>query len=252
MRLHVDFAPIAAAVQRGAMTADERAAFIRALGAAALSHWKRLAQSELRSTSRDYVAGLSMEPEEGGDGVKIVLEGVIPNMVEHGWPGGDQRAFLLNSPKARTAKDGSKYLAVPFRHGTPGTSGRNVGAPMPASIHAAAKQLEPSLSAPNGGTKWGGRLKPTSQGVTPKAAKILSTKAKPWHATSVYMGMVRKEKTYERATQSSYMTFRMISSRVRRAAQHWYHPGITPRRFAEATQRHLDKLVADYAAKRTG
>jgi hypothetical protein len=90
-----------------------------------------------------------------------------------------------------------------------------------------------------------------------KAAKaILERKEKPWHATSIYTGMVRKEKTYESATQSSYQTFRTISEGVIRgevdekgkAKQHWFHPGISARRFAPRVQKHLEKISMSLVA----
>jgi len=225
---------------------------LQGIGAAAVQKWKRLAQTELTSSSRDYAAGIQVFYE--GNSAFVELVGTLPNLIENGFPGGDMRDWMLKSPKAKRGKNG-RYLVIPFRHGTPGTGGRNVGTAMPAAIHDVAKVLGATLSRPgvggrDGKTAWGERLHAgLSMGKT--ARKILLRKEKSWHASSIYTGMVRKEKTYERATQSSYQTFRTISERVIRgekdeqgkATQHWYHPGVAARRFAPKVQKHVEKLA---------
>lgn len=217
---------------------------LQGLGAAARQKWVSLAQKNLGSTSRDYIAGIQLTVE---DRVAVLeLVGKLPNMLERGWPGGDMREWMLKSPKAKQGKNGP-YLVVPFRHGAPGTSGRNTGAPMPTSIHQVAKQLAPTVSRPSapgspGGTKWGGRLHPGLP-MSKKAKEHLTRKAKPFHTTSLHMGMVRKQKTYEKATQSSYQTFRTISQHSNAPGKHWVHPGIKPRRFARDVQKHVEHIA---------
>jgi len=62
--------------------------------------------------------------------------------IEQGMPGYDMKRVLRTSLKARVAKDGSRYLIIPFRHGTPGSqSFRSV---MPEHVHELARQLAPS------------------------------------------------------------------------------------------------------------
>lgn len=223
---------------------------IRGIGQAALQYWKKLAQEELKSTARDYIAGLAVT--YASDVVRIDLVGVLPNMIEHGWRGGDMREWMLKSPRAKQGKHGP-YLVVPFRHGTPKSSGRNVGRPMPASIHAAAKLLAPTVSRPRIGglyheigkkhTVYGDRLKPTSRGVKEDARKILTSKEKPWHTTSIFTGMIRKEKLYEKKKQSHYTTFRTISQHTNDPERHWIHPGIRAKRFAPRVQQHVSKMA---------
>lgn len=223
---------------------------LQGLGAAGMQKWKKLAQTNLRSTSRDYAAGLGIEYT--ANQAIITLEGMLPNMIENGWPGGDMRKWMLQSPKAKMGKNG-RYLIVPFRHGTPGTSGRNVGAPMPGSIYQVAKNLAPTISRPGtggGNTKWGGRLHPGLP-MAAKTKKLLQAKAKPHHTTSLFMGMVRKEKTYEGATQSSYSTFRVISEKSN-GKGHWIHPGVKAKRFAPQVQAYVEKISAAIIATALG
>lgn len=228
---------------------------LEGLGAAARAEWISLASDELRSTSRDYIQSISQVALEEKR-ASIQLVGVLPNMVEQGWPQTDLRETVLTSPKAKTAAKGHRYLAVPFRHGTPGTKGSNVGPAMPKPIHNVAKTLAATMTAPGrpGMTVKGERLH-AGMPMGRQARQILETKIRPWHTTSIYTGMIRKVATYgERAgggpvMQASYQTFRTISDAVKRDSRHWVHPGIKARHLAEKVQafvgRVATKVVSD-------
>lgn len=222
---------------------------LRAIGAAARAEWISLAGSELKSSSRDYIQGIS-EPKFSERSVQIQLTGMLPNMVEQGWPETDLRTTVLRSPKAKTNKDGGKYLAVPFRHGTPGSGGSNVGLPMPKAIHQAAKGLQTT-------DRWGtvprlsgsSRLTLSTPGLTKPAIKILESKQKDWHSTSIYTGMIRKLATYgatqagRKVTQTSYSTFRTISSSVKNDPRSWLHPGIKKRELAKKVEKYIKEVL---------
>lgn len=224
---------------------------LKGLGAATMHYWKALAQKELRSTARDYINALEHREEDG----KVVIElkgdgNPLPVMIEQGWPGGDMRDWMLKSDKAKQGAEGP-YLVVPFRHGTPGTGGRNVGNVMPGPIHEVARKLVPQLSRPGkpvssaGGatTVHGTRLHP---GLPMKAAarKILERKEKPWHATSIYMGMIRKAQPTRAGQQTSgYTTFRTISTHTREPGKHWVHPGIRARHLARKVRKHVVRIA---------
>jgi hypothetical protein len=224
------------------------------LGAAAMAEWTRLAQVNLRSSSEDYIDGLQYN--SGDDRVTITLEGMLPNMIENGWPGGDMRQWLLKGPNVKMGKNGP-YNTVPFRHGTPGTTGRNVGRPMPMAIYGVAKGLRATVSRPGpavggyGGrtTLYGERLGYYSRGMTEQAKHILERVEKPWHAVSIYKGMIRERKKYNKATQTGgYTTFRRISMHSR-GKLHWIHPGIKPpRKFALQVQKHIESIAASVVA----
>lgn len=220
------------------------------LGRAAESNWKNTAKRELKSTAKDYIDGISRYEENGISGKTTVIElnGRVPNMVEQGWGGGDMRAWMLRSRGVKTGKNG-RYAVIPFRHGTPGTSGRNVGAAMPKPIHRIAKDLEATRTVRSGTdkrarTQWGGRLKPGSG--SKAADRILATKMKPHHTTGVHSGMVRQAAKYPSGKQSSkYTTFRTISenSGVKdEKGEHlsWLHPGIQARHLAKRVRAKME------------
>jgi len=239
------------AVRDLAPTATDLQRIARGLGQAAVLKWKQLGQQGLKSTRRDYVQGIKMEPGKGGS-VTVSLEGVVPNLIENGFPGGDMRRWMLKSPKARMGKNGP-YLVVPFRHGSPGSSGANTGNPLPPSVHALAKKLAPTLSRPAtpGGTpgavKYGERMGP-HLARSAKTRKLLTEKKKPWHTSNLYAGMIREEKKYAKATQNQYTTFRTISMHTNDPDRHWIHPGITPRRYARKVRDYLNRVSTDIVA----
>lgn len=87
--------------------------------------WLRIAQARLKSTRADYVQGL-----QHGEtlvtrviGVNTVFEvqlvGKMPNNIEFGMASFDMKTVRpgwLGGSKAKTSKDGTKYVTIPFRH----------------------------------------------------------------------------------------------------------------------------------------
>lgn len=221
----------------------------------ARNEWIKLAGERLSSSRRDYINGIQ-NVELSGMLATVALVGVMPNNVEHGMPAYDMHTTLLgpdvpvvpwgSGERGKHArKGGGFYRVIPFRHQTPGTLGQGGGAPMGTQykgalgdeeakslgkkIHKAAKKLAPTTGAPGEKTKWGERL---PEGLAPK----LSEK----HSTDIYAGMVRQEKTYKGATQSTYTTFRVISDGV---PDKWMHPGIEAVHIADDVQKYVEKVA---------
>jgi len=219
---------------------------VRGLASAARTNWVQMAQAKLNTSSRDYVQGIS-QPEEIRPGVmEITLLGRVPNMIEQGWPGPrDLRMTVIpNARTKHTSKEGHTYVFVPFRHGSPSSSGKNVGRRMPKEIYQVAKHLTARISHRGKGTlQQGGRLfegmtHVGSKQVSQAARELLQVKVQPWHSTSLYTGMVREQKTYQKATQSSYTTWRTISTNpdAQTDQRKWQHPGIPARHFVKEVQ----------------
>lgn len=187
----------------------------------ARAKWVGLAKGGLKTTRQDYIRGL--QKTTARDGVATVaLLGTLPNLIENGMPATDLRSTLLGpripvaprgqKGKRETEKGNEYYRSIPFRHQTPESEGTKA-APMGSAygegdsasigrdIYTAAKKLKATTSDPYGGVKYGERLPAELTGLL-----------KPHHKSDIYAGMIREEKTYEKATQSSYMTFRMIST----------------------------------------
>lgn len=215
----------------------------------------RLAKERLHTSEREYVGGVQPVQFRGRT-ASIVLTGVVPNMVEQGWPAHDLRDTVLRSAKTRTSKDGHRYLSIPFRMNMPGASGRNgnvIGAPYEATDRSAlgdqtvqslraqvsrdARALSPSVMDGRK-MKWGERLSAAQGGPL----------LRPRHATGLYTGMYRKEKQYGKTKQSTYGTFRTISTnpdsiRADGTGMNWSHPGIEARNLFQVANEYLARVA---------
>jgi len=250
VRIRVNLQPAAATILAALPARADRNRIVKGLGAAAMGHWKTIAQQRLTSTSRDYIKGLQYS--ESGGKAYIVLVGRLANMVENGWPGGDMRDWMLSGPGVRQGKKGP-YRNVKFPHGWAGAGGRNTGRPMPKAIWAESKKLTATLSRPGvgvgkqGKTVWGERLH-TGRALKDAARAILNRKEKPWHATSIYTAMVRHGQHEAKGiVTAGYSTWRRISRHkptgpARRES--WLHPGIKPgKHLAKEVQTHVESLA---------
>jgi hypothetical protein len=212
--------------------------------------WSRTAEQELSSSRKRYVESLQIH-DEGGNSMSVVLHGSFPNMIESGCTAFDMKEGFAKSLKAKKTKDGGWYLTIPFRFGTPGSIGESFSGIMPEEVYREAKKLKGSITKDvmvDGNivsdNQWGGKLKSLDlpeqyqQKFTRPAfsslgnADINAKSEEAYeHKSNIYEGMVHNEKTYEKATQSTYNTFRRVSSNS--AANSWIHQGIDARNIAE-------------------
>lgn len=161
------------------------------------------------------------------------------SIIEDGIQAYDMKPGLLASPKAKTNKDGGKWITVPYRHGTPGT----VGLPsMPKNVYSMANKL--GFSRRNNAVKalftgrkyeWGGRLKELPQGQRSHFGSHPGS-GYTWK-NGQYSGMVRAGGK----GHSQYLTFRRVSENS--DPRSWQHPGVEPRPIREAVVENTRKDV---------
>lgn len=151
-------------------------------------------------------------------------------VIETGQPARDMKPALLASPKAKTGKDGKKYITIPFRHGTPGAVGMQS---MPKNVYNQAKNLGYSrknnmlVSLFTGRKyKWGGRLADSAQGQRSHSGNHPGARY-TWKS-GMYSGMVKMGK----GGHSQYMTFRRVSENSDPRA--FMFPGVKPRPIRQA------------------
>lgn len=225
------------------------------LAESARNHWIGLADAEFFTTKRDYIHGIQPVTTQAGQAT-ISLVGVLPNLLENGMSERDLHETLLgpNVPISPPGEYGKHlfirpggqvgyYRSIPFRHGTP-DSGGAVGAPMGYAyrnseavadwkklgekVYGAAKKLKPTKGMPGGGVAYGGRLQ---AGLAPLL--------KPHHKSDIYAGMVKEAKTYVKATQSQYVTFRMIST----GSEGWIRPATEGRKLVQKVSEFTARLA---------
>ena len=227
---------------------DEIKERVFTLAEMARGEWIRQAQHNLGSSAMDYIAGI--QPVKMGDTYAMVtLVGKLPNDIENGKGPYDMKPGLLAGPNAKTGKGGNRYNTVPFRHGTPGSTGKRVGAPMPQThttpkgraasfIYTAAKRLSPSIETGAGKTAWGGRTGDFGgYGIRTQLPVAGGRPGAYTWKTSPYDSMVKIAKTYKSATQNQYVTFRRVSDKS--DPNSWWHPGIQARHFATKVANYI-------------
>jgi hypothetical protein len=101
------------------------------------------AQQELKRTRQRYIRNIKLVDSGRMEGTVLLdySKDKLVEMIEEGHAAFDMKDAMLASPKARTGKNGKKYLTIPFRWGVPGTIGEsdNFTFVMPAEIHKAVK-----------------------------------------------------------------------------------------------------------------
>lgn len=90
-----------------------------AIGNDAVMRWKSLARMALGRKADVYIKGIRPAKCEGNK-LRLVLEGTVPNLIEHGQAPYDQRDVLLRpgSKNVRYSKKLYRYAAIPV--GGPG------------------------------------------------------------------------------------------------------------------------------------
>lgn len=175
------------------------------------SQWETIAQQRLTTTRSDYLLGLSadnsMEFPDGFTGV-LTLRGKWPNMLESGFPSYDMKSGFENGKRVKSKKDGGWYTTIPFRQRTPETTGSAVGGnAMPDDIYSQARAL-----------RAGAKLTGTEANYPPS----VSFKGYQ-HKNGIYEGIKKVTKTYDKATQNQYVSFRRVSDKS--DPNSWWHPG---------------------------
>jgi len=214
--------------------------------------WINHAMQTLGSSSADYIAGIQPVKVDG-DWCHIHLVGELPNNIENGMAPYDMKPGMLAGPNAKRTKKGIKYNVIPFRHGTPGSTGKRVGSPMPSTgltpkgnkksmIYNAARKLKVSTEKSTGGTAWGGRTGDfNGYGMrTQLPIKKGRPGAYAWK-TSPYANMYKVAKTYDKATQHQYTTFRRVSENS--DSNSWWHPGIKPRKLVQHVHSYITDII---------
>jgi hypothetical protein len=263
------------------------------LADAARAKWIKIAGQRLHSTAQTYIEGI--QPVQAEPGVRTIsLVGWLPVKLEEGWEGMNLRLSLLGPnaknrhPLLKTVVPGQPrvrvgwYANVPFRHGTPGSTGL-AGMPMgeaygprgpqskriewtvntqhrpmsPERARAFGKDVYDALRSLEQVARSRGRKGPVS--LPERMGGPLLARH---HTTGIYTGMrrIRKpyanEKTGKTTMQSQYFTWRRISD-VNPVG--WIHPGFAAHRFSNEAMKHVEKIAPAtinmllmFAAKRAG
>ena len=233
---------------------------VRAVAQQATSNWiEAVRRAKLWSGEKDAYAA-TIRFEMTGDFSAVVMSDYKhAEEIETGRPARDLKKMLGTSLKVRLTSKGSRYLIIPFRHGTPGNNAH--GPSMPQHVHDIAKDLKPSkvtgqkqrlsgtgamdtktkkyLTVNQNTYSWGGRLPAGSMGPNMKGK------------SDRFAGMVKFDtSTPGGAKSSSYMTFRVMSEN----SKGWIIPPQPGLHLAENVAKEMQPMaerVFQEAVKRT-
>lgn len=246
--VNLDLGPIVD-LQKEFRTSVDKAMKNAARDLAAMTHAHILeeAQAKLHSTREKFVKALSIQQVDEDTWVielakdaMFIEEGIKPNT--------DMLDGLLKSPKAKTAKDGSRYLVVPFDH----KKGQASQTPAAKSLTDTIKNEMKSRGISYGGIEKdaNGKAKTgllhsfdimknpvkTAQGPGQGhgpigAVKQGATGIPHLQGVRVYQTPV-KGKDGKESIKKSIMTFRIASSKMKGQGR-WIHPGLEAKRFLD-------------------
>ena len=196
---------------------------IAQLAQATYSEGIRLAQQRLKTSKQDYIRSLNLY-DIGSNIYVISLTGDQANYIEDGFQGFDQKPGLLNGPKAKISKKGTIYNTIPFTHNPYSKAPLNdKGTQLRSDLLKViqANNLDKIIKDASGTPK---------QGIV---ARLKNTGVRNLE------GLVKIQKTYDKATQSRYVSFRRVSENS--PSTSWIHPGYKGARIFDD----LDKYVED-------
>lgn len=211
-------------------------------------NWTNEATKKLKSTRNEYINNLQIKKITDYHRA-IVLEGVLPNMIEQGVSAFDMKIGFKKSSKVKysvkTDKNGNEivswYLTIPFRHGTPGIVGENSAFSliMPEEIYEIIKYKNENSPIKKSEMPIGFDM--------PKSRKqiVLPTRTIPeyTHKSSIYEGLVKKTGQYDKIKQNTYLTFRRVGENS--DDDSWIHKGIQAHNFMQKALQssNIDILV---------
>lgn len=230
---------------------DEGRRAAQLLGPAAHGHLLELANQRLHSRREMYIQGLHFQ-QESDETFVIVLDSKV-RWIDDGLPKYDMKPGLLASPKAKTAKDGSRYMTIPFNHG-PGRGPTSTTPPQQALIQTLKAEMKTRNipwakleNGPGGQPKQGllhsfdimNRPLRTSQGLGQGKGPVGQVVQGPTGIPHLQGVRVYQKPNAKGKMQRSIMTFRTVSSRM--GNDRWMYPGVRGVLLIEETARWIQE-----------
>lgn len=244
--INLDIGPVAKLASEFRDTVDKAMRdAVQALTAQTHAHIAEQVNSKLHSTREKYLKALNMEQVDQDTWV-ITLDKSAMWIEEGIPPNTDMLEWLLRSKKARTAKDGSRYLVVPFEH----KKGKTSQTPAQKDLTDTLKKEMGKRGIPYGKleTDAGGKPKTgllhsfdimksplkTGNGAGMGKGPIGQVRQGPTgipflQGVRVYQSKV-KDRAGKESVKKSIMTFRIASSKHKGSGR-WVHPGLEAKKF---------------------
>ena len=186
------------------------------------------AQQRLKTTRLQYLENFHYQ--KAGDNLYVIYLDDEANYLEDGFAGFSMIPGLVNGPKSKPTKDGmGRYNTVPIRH--------SVGSQQKTNM--AQMELQQNLIDTIKRNKLGKTFKhPSGQPMQGVVARVKGN-----DLAQNLQGLVKVQKTYEKATQSYYMTFRRVSTKT--DPTKWRHPGWKAAHIFDDLENFTDRKIEE-------
>lgn len=172
---------------------------------------------------------------------EVGLIGWLPNAIEGGISGFDQKEGFKSSSKVDYNKDGGWYLTIPFRHAVPGSISESSAFTnvQPSEVYKETIKLETGegLDVKNLPKEL------QKKGIRPKLVVESRIFKEYVHKHSIHSGIQRKVDTKGRGT---YVSFRRVGENS--DDNSWIHKGIQARNFMDKALTELNSREEDIIA----
>lgn len=208
------------------------------------AHLLEQVQQKLHSTREKYVDAVSFT--QVNDTTWVISLDRSAMWIEEGMPEHEVLDNLLKSPKAKMAKDGSRYLVVPFQHNKGPTSQTKAAQDLTATVKQELKKRQIPYSKierdQHGKAKLGllHSFDITKEPVkTHEGAGQGHGKIGDVRQGTTGIPFLQSVRVYQRQMKNGnvsrgVLTFRVASSKHKGSGK-WVHPGIQARKFFDET-----------------
>lgn len=262
--LHVDVSDILSLSEMKEKVSDAAKDALRDLSYQTHVHITEEVQAKLHSTREKYLDALKPPTQLEDDVWLIELDSKAMWIEEGIEPNHEMIDDMLKSHKAKTAKDGSKYMVVPFEQNK-----------KPSSITPAQKSLQDTIKSEfkNRNIPYGKVEKDAAGNAKKGLIHSFDIKNAPIKTSnlpgqgkgpvgSVMQGptgipLLKGIRVYQKEVampdgskkvQKAIMTFRVVSSKMKGTGR-WVHPGLEPKRFFEEAAdwalKHWEEKIKD-------
>lgn len=215
----------------------------QSLAAQSHAHLLQQVQSKLNSTREKYIDAVNFQ--QVNDSTWVINLDHSAMWIEEGMQEHEMLDNLLKSPKAKLAKDGSKYLVVPFQHNKGPTQQTQAAGDLTATIKQELKKRQipyGTIERDEKGKAKTGLLhsfdimkdpKKTSEGPGMGHGKVGDVRQ-----GNTGIPFLQGVRVYQRdiggSIKRGVFTFRVASSKHKGSGK-WVHPGLEPRKFFDET-----------------
>jgi truncated hemoglobin YjbI len=234
MKCNFDFSEIKQTLEELSKFSENQKEIMDKLAAETHAFIMNLANSELNSSKNKYLDNLELIEENG---VKIIVLREPAMWIEEGKKQGSMVPGFMDSDKAKTGKDGKKYLVIPFEHSKNSQDQNSKAKSLTDSIKVEMKQR---------GIEWGG-IQKTKKGKEIKGLTNsfnVSLKNASNEKSASYLRGVRVYQSRDKKTkkmQQSVMTFRI----AKEDSDGWIHPGTEAVDFFEKAMDYIDERIME-------